>query len=929
MSRIIRPGWALAVPVVAATLLGGCGGGSNSANNTDNGGADASVALSFTRPGNTVDIANYTLAAKYDLPVATSGANLLADEASAITYNKDTDTLFVAGDGGTAIVQVDKTGKLIDSMTLPQDSSKPQGTYFYDTEGLTYVGGGRFVLDEERYRQENLITYQGGTTLDPTTAKTVKLGTTIGNIGIEGVSRDPYSGPDGFVFAKEKSPIGVFQSSLDFADGTASNGSSTTVESTNLFDPTTLGVADLADIYSLSNVLPADAGDYPDLILLSQESGMILQVQRDGTVVGRRDIGVAGQNEGITMDADHVIYTANELGGGTDHPQMWKFTPTTDSSNVGIASNLYLSFSREVEAGSGDIVIQNGKGDTHTIPVTDSSQVRFDGKVMTINPSADLVPASAYTVSFDAGVVKTTDGADLPQLSDMTSDIGFATAGDAIAPILASSNPADNAGDVNGSHVVLTFDEPVKAGSGNIVLHSGASGDDRTISVTDTTQVTFSGDSVDITPSADLKAGTAYYVTVDGGAITDLSGNAFAGISGTDALNFMTAGSASATPLAAGDLLFVGINGSGTDAISFMLMKGVNAGTQIGFTDKDYNSSGSPTWPDNEAGYTWSADKDYPAGTIVTIQTDGPTADKGLVSGTGGGVSKSGETYYAFIGKITDPDTGDITVDHFLAAINIGGSDAGDIPSSVQSAGTYFQFPAANAKYAGSLDESDLTTLASDIKNSANWTTSASGFPIDSGTGSLFATDLRPDDLLFTGINADGTDAIAFVLLKDVSAGTQIGFSDKDYSNGTPHWPDNEAGYTWTADQAYPAGTYVTIQTKGPVVDKGSVVGSGGGVSKNGETYYAFVGSIADPDTGDISVDHFLAAIHSGAAAAGDIPAALTSANTFISFTDPDALYSGTLDTTDPNFVSDVKDTANWSTSPDTGYPLTGGSLFP
>jgi hypothetical protein len=61
--------------------------------------------------------------------------SLLAQEASAVTYNWDTNTLSVVGDGGTSVVQVTKSGQLIDSMTLaPGDS--PQGTDFYDTEGI-------------------------------------------------------------------------------------------------------------------------------------------------------------------------------------------------------------------------------------------------------------------------------------------------------------------------------------------------------------------------------------------------------------------------------------------------------------------------------------------------------------------------------------------------------------------------------------------------------------------------------------------------------------------------------------------------------------------------------------------------------------------------------------------------------------------------
>ena len=83
-----------------------------------------------------------------------------------------------------------KTGQLIDSMTLAAGGS-PQGTTFYDTEGITYIGDGEFVMTEERDRQLVRFTYVAGTTLTRADAQTVKLGTTIGNIGLEGVTNDP------------------------------------------------------------------------------------------------------------------------------------------------------------------------------------------------------------------------------------------------------------------------------------------------------------------------------------------------------------------------------------------------------------------------------------------------------------------------------------------------------------------------------------------------------------------------------------------------------------------------------------------------------------------------------------------------------------------------------------------------------------------
>src|SRR5262245_61651903 len=181
-------------------------------------------------PVTSVDLSTYVRIGRFDLPEPTRTAHpansLLCQEASAVTYDWDTDTLFVVGDGGTSVVQVSKTGALINSMTLPPGGS-PQGTEFYDTEGITYVGGGKFVLVEERYRQLNLFTYVAGGTLLRSAVQTVKLGTTVGNIGIEGSSWDPQTG--GFLCVKEKDPRSIFQTGVDFAAGTATNGSPSTV----------------------------------------------------------------------------------------------------------------------------------------------------------------------------------------------------------------------------------------------------------------------------------------------------------------------------------------------------------------------------------------------------------------------------------------------------------------------------------------------------------------------------------------------------------------------------------------------------------------------------------------------------------------------------------------------------------------------------
>jgi uncharacterized protein YjiK len=290
---------------------------------------------------NSVDLSTYTRIGRYDLPEPTRTTaptgSLLAQEVSAITYNVDTDTLFVVGDGGTSIVQVSKTGQLINSMTLAAGTS-PQGTTFYDPEGLTYVGGGKFALVEERDRQVVLFTYAPGTTLTRANTQTVKLGTTIGNIGIEGISYDPQTG--GFIAVKEITPEGIFQTNINFAAGTATNGSATTVNSTDLFDPAKLNLSDFADVFALSNLTDLNGtADSSHLLVLSQEAGKIVEVDRAGNIFSTLTIATdAGnplsiadqQHEGLTMDKNGILYVTSENGGGDiDHPQLWVYAPST------------------------------------------------------------------------------------------------------------------------------------------------------------------------------------------------------------------------------------------------------------------------------------------------------------------------------------------------------------------------------------------------------------------------------------------------------------------------------------------------------------------------------------------------------------------------------------------------------------------------
>jgi hypothetical protein len=180
----------------------------------------------------------------------------------------------------------------------------------------------------------------GGGTLTRADVQTVKLGTTIGNVGIEGITHDPASGD--YIAVKEMSPPGIFATGIDWAEGTATNGSPTTENSVNLFDPALVGTDDLSDVYALDNVSSLTGPARDDLLIISQASGKVVEISRAGVVHSTLAIQGDADNplsvpdqtdEGVTMDGDGNLYVVNEQGGGdVDHPQLWVYAPTTASN---------------------------------------------------------------------------------------------------------------------------------------------------------------------------------------------------------------------------------------------------------------------------------------------------------------------------------------------------------------------------------------------------------------------------------------------------------------------------------------------------------------------------------------------------------------------------------------------------------------------
>lgn len=389
-----------------------------------------------------IDLSTYVRVGRYDLPEPTRTAhptnNLLCQEASAVAYNWDTDTLFITADGSTSVTQVSKTGVLIDTMTMAQGAS-PQGTEFYDTEGITYIGNGQFVMSEERDRQLVKFTYAAGTTLTRANSQTVKIGTFVPNTGTEGLCYDPLTG--GYIVLKEISPIGIYQTNVDFAAGTATNGSATTENSTNLFDPALLGFTDVADVFVLANI-PSESSS-PNLLVLGQENAQVVNVDRNGNISSTLTIvsdpgnplnAASQQHEGITMDNSGNIYIVNENGGGDiDHPQLWVYASSSQSNQAPTALTLTNTVPAIIENSIttpavrvADILLtDDGLGtNTYSLSGADAASFQITGSSLFVMPGTvlDFETKSTYnvTVNVDDTTVGTTPDASVDFVLSIT-----------------------------------------------------------------------------------------------------------------------------------------------------------------------------------------------------------------------------------------------------------------------------------------------------------------------------------------------------------------------------------------------------------------------------------------------------------------------------------------------------------------------------
>lgn len=185
-------------------------------------------------------------------------------------------------------------------------------------------------------------------------------------------------------------------------------------------------------------------------------------------------------------------------------------------------------------------------------------------------------------------------------------------------------------------------------------------------------------------------------------------------------------------------------------------------------------------------------------------------------------------------------------------------------------------------------------------------------------------TTLAAGDIAIIGVNVDDPDSFAFVVLTDIEAGTQITFTDNGW-NGTG-FRTGEGVYTYTFQNAVPAGTVINVGTTGM------------SFSGSGDSIIAYQGTAANPtflyaiDLADGNGTFSTGATNSNTSA---MPSALALGQTAIALPQDNVAYNGPTTGTKAEILAAIADPANWvgddaaRQTPVSGpFSIGDGSLF-
>jgi len=234
------------------------------------------------------------------------------------------------------------------------------------------------------------------------------------------------------------------------------------------------------------------------------------------------------------------VYTPSlsyQFSADTIAPVMAAYLPANGGTEVPKTTSVTLTFSEPVKEGAGSVVFVPTTGTPLDIIYVDIFSCTFSGPNVTIVPTQDLMIATygmLYKVTVGLGVI--TDLNNNPFSGLIGTSYQFTTTIDTTPPVIVSYLPVQNATGIPAStNIVITFDEPIQAGTGNIMFNPGeivTPGAAYRLETPSTplsipagdSQVTYSGNTVTVNPTATLlEIGVTYSITLAVGVIRDIA----------------------------------------------------------------------------------------------------------------------------------------------------------------------------------------------------------------------------------------------------------------------------------------------------------------------------------------------------------------------------------------------------------------------
>jgi hypothetical protein len=189
------------------------------------------------------------------------------------------------------------------------------------------------------------------------------------------------------------------------------------------------------------------------------------------------------------------------------------------------------------------------------------------------------------------------------------------------------------------------------------------------------------------------------------------------------------------TNLSAGDIAFVGFNLDDSDQYAFILLRDIDNGTQIKFTDQGWNDSGSSFFSaTGEGRWTWTASSALTCGTVVTINIPGmgSSASTGTVVQVGSDIpvlSGLGDQIFAYQGDDSNPT--------FIAGIHSNESST-------------------DANWSGSATNNQTSALPDQLTNGST-------------AIRLHSSGTEVDNWRYSGAVVSGTSSVVRAAINDVS----------------------------------------------------------------------------------------------------------------------------------------------------------------